>query len=194
MNAHVFLMTNLRKLVYSRYSNLLAPEGWGVRIEGVHATNPQNMVVSYFTTYIRNAYAVSDGRRMIVLPLHWEEFMNEHEPNRVFREIVGEEHPYRLEWYWQTIPNAYFEWINERIERFLYPFDMDIHYRSYSRRRFWWAGSKQETILLAHPLLDYFDKDGNPVFVKYKRDAEQGLGIQPGTMPGLDDDETDGEE
>ena len=186
MSDHEFLMTNLRKLVYSRYFNILSPEGWGVRVEGVHCTNPNNRGVSYFYSDIRNAYAASDGRRMIVIPRKIEKFV-ENDPNEIFESVVGEEHPYRLEWYQQTIPASYLEWFADRVEEYLYPFDVSVHMREWSYR-FWWANSLQVAVLIVHPRLEYFNRDGEPVFVPYHR--------QPQTLLGgiMDDDETDGEE
>ena len=186
MNSHYFLMKTLRPLVYSRYCNLLAPEGWGVRVEGVYALE-QNQVVSYFYSDIRNAYVVSDGRRMLVISRFCEKFV-EKDPNKVFKVVVGEEHPYRLEWYQQTIPTSYLEWLADRVEKYLYPFDYSIHVREWSYR-FWWGKSLKEDVLIAHPRLEYFDKDGNPVFVKYREEPETLLGIQSSKLLGLDDDD-----
>mgnify|MGYP005858732201 CR=1 FL=1 len=170
MSDFEFLMRNLRKLVYSRYSNLLAPEGWGVRVEGVHATNPSNKVVSYFYSNIRDAYAASDGRRMIVIPRKIEKFV-ENDPNEIFASVVGVEHPYRLEWYQQTIPAGYLEWLADRVEEFLYPFDYKVHMRVWTYR-FWWAESMKVDVLIAHPRLDKFSKDGKAVFEKNYRIKE----------------------
>ena len=194
MGDYDFLMNNLRKVSYSKFTNLLTPEGWGVRIEGVHYVNPHKRVVTYFHSTLRDAYAVSNGRRMIVIPRHWEEFV-EKDPNEVFFYINGTEHPYRLEWYMQAIPTAYLEWAVDLIATYLYPFDADVQHRVWCRR-LWWDENSLVDVLIIHPRLDKFGRDGKPVFeknfrIKESDASENTSGI---VIPKYDDLFWDGEE
>ena len=181
MNNFRLIKETLKYLHESRYSNLLTPEGWGVRVEGMHATNPNRRVVQFFYSDFHDAYCVSDGLRMLVVPRRPEAFLGE-DPNDVFAQVNGVEHHYRLEWHRFTIPTAYLEWVVERVQEFLYPFDEDILQSRWSYYRLWWAERMKADVLIAHPMFDGFGEDGTPQFVPLHRQPEPLLG-------GMDDGE-----
>ena len=186
MNNFRLIKETLMYLQESRYSNILSPQGWGVRVEGIHASNPNNKIVSFMYTDVQDAYCVSDGLRMLVVPRCSEAFIKE-DPNDVFLEVNGFNHNYRLEWHRFTIPTAYLEWVVERVQEFLYPFDPDVQQSRWSYYRLWWGNSRHVEILIAHPVFDKFLEDGTPSFAPYHRQPQVLLG-------GIVDDETDGEE
>ena len=174
MNNFRLIKETLKYLQESRYSNLLSPQGWGVRVEGVHASNPNNKIVSFMYTDVQDAYCVSDGLRMLVVP-RLETFVKE-DPNQVFFEVNGFDHNYRLEWHNFVVPSAYLEWLVERVQEFLYPFDPDIQQSRWSYYRLWWAERMKVDVLIAHPMFDGFGEDGTPQFVPLHRQPQILLG------------------
>ena len=194
MNSYRLIKETLKYLQESRYCNLVSPQGWGVGIEGMHAFNPNNRIVYFIYTDISDSYIVSDGLRVVAIPRSPEKFQEE-DPNEVFFQVNNFEHHYRLEWNAFSIPSAYLEWVVERIQEFLYPFDQDVLWGRWSYYRLWWAERSQVEILIAHPRLDKFDRDGKAVFEKNYRIKESDASENASDLvPYHDDLVWDGEE
>lgn len=180
MNNFRLIKETLKYLYESRYSNILTPEGWGVRVEGMHATNPNRRDVQFFYSNFRDAICVSDGLRMIAVPSE-DRFIHE-DPNQVFFEVNEFNHHYRLGWHNFVVPSPYLEWLTKRVQEFLYPFDEDLLQPCPYPRRLWWVHSRRVSILIAHPVFVGFDEDGIATFEPYTQQPQTLLG-------GMDDGE-----
>lgn len=157
MNRYQFVMKSLKDLYISDTFNMYAPEGWGIRIEGIHE-NPEDRIVKFTYSSLRDVFVVSNWESMFVIPSSLESFQNEN-PNEIFYITNGEDAVHQLEWRREVIPTALLEWLIERAAEYLYPFELHLHHKM------GWIKNNRVEVLFAQPYIREYLEDGTPVYV-----------------------------
>ena len=141
-------MKTLQFLKRSKYCFLATPEGWGIAIENFHAKKTNDLLITFRRTQNKSAHVISNGKQLLAVS-NTIDFIHE-EPNWLFLDTVGYEHPYKLEWVSMFVPTPFLGWWYKRVKKFLYPFEN-------LKDHLWWLDDPQVRIQFSKPRLILMD-------------------------------------